>query len=83
MLKAFKDIQRVILKDKEYMRDDLIDKFFVMDHLECSETKALKLIVEINRQGELKYKKDSKVFGQGKTSLMWYWQHKGLKGEFV
>ncbi|CAM3108782.1 hypothetical protein [Streptobacillus ratti] len=73
MLKTFKGIERVVLNNKE----------FVMEHLECSESKALKLINQINRVGKMKHGKDTSVFGNGKTSLSWYWQYQGLKGEFV
>ncbi|WP_064591611.1 hypothetical protein [Streptobacillus moniliformis] len=83
MLKKSSEIKWKSIGNKEYMIDDLIDKMFIMEHNECSESKAIVLIREINKSCGMKYKKDYTVFGRGRTSLKWYWEYFGLSGEFI
>ncbi|WP_064590381.1 hypothetical protein [Streptobacillus moniliformis] len=83
MLKKYSEIKWKSKGDKDLMFDDIIDKNFVMEHKQCKESTAFKLIKAINKNGEKKYKKNSSIFGRGRTSLKWYWEYLGLSGEFI
>ncbi|WP_064581202.1 hypothetical protein [Streptobacillus moniliformis] len=81
MLKNKEEISRTVIDNKEYMRDDVIDKEFIMNHLNCRDSFAYKVIKKSNEYGKQKY--GQKVLLRGTTILSWYWEYLGLSGEFI
>lgn len=81
MLKSVKEIKRITVDKRQYIEDNIIDKRFIMEHLECKNTKALKVISEANRYGKETFNRTPVKLGT--TVLSWYWKINGLNGEFV